>query len=42
MDAKFKSKTHLSNMFFDFWQHFLLVWQFEKSTNKKYDITKMF
>ncbi len=26
MGAKFKSKTHLLNMFLDFWRRFLYVW----------------
>jgi hypothetical protein len=26
MGAKFKSKTHLLNTFFDFWRRFLRVW----------------
>jgi hypothetical protein len=27
MGAKFKSKTHLLNTFFDFWHRFLLAWR---------------
>jgi hypothetical protein len=43
MDAKFKSKTHLPFMFFDFGPFSArLASKFEKSINKKCDVTKMF